>query len=74
MPISPPSPSARAALTVIPRNASTTVIRNNVAAMFRTSNGDVSGDVPGLQSVASAIGTPAARNAAIGGSTVSRMK
>ena len=35
---------------------------------------DVSGDVPGLQSVASAIGTPCFRSGSIGGSFVSRRK
>ncbi len=42
--------------------------------MFIASSGLVSGEVPGLLSVASASGTPAARNAAIGGRVVSRVK
>ena len=33
---------------------------------------DNNGDVPGLQSVATAIGTPCSRNASSGGSRVSR--
>jgi hypothetical protein len=42
--------------------------------MFIASSSEVRGEVPGLQSVAIAIGTPASRNAAIGGRCVSRMK
>ena len=42
--------------------------------MFMVSSREVSGEVPGLQSVASAIGTPAARRASIGGTRVSRTK
>ena len=41
--------------------------------MFIASSGLVSGEVPGLLSVASAS-TPAARSAAIGGRVVSRVK
>ncbi len=41
-----------------PSRHSSTVIRNSVAAMFIASSSDVSGEVPGLQSVATAIGTP----------------
>ena len=74
VPISPARPSAAAALRVTPRRHSVTVIRNRVAAMFITSSGEVIGEVPGLQSVASAIRTPAARSASIGGSLVSRVK
>ena len=40
--------------------------------MFIVSNSEVSGDEPGLQSLASAIGTPARRSAATGGICVSR--
>ena len=40
--------------------------------MFMVRRSEVSGEVPGLQSVARARGTPAARNAAIGGTFVSR--
>ena len=36
------------------------------------SSGEVVGEVPGLQSVATAIGTPARRSASTGGSRVSR--
>lgn len=67
-------PSARAASRVNPAMHSSTVMRNNVAAMFIASSGLVSGEVPGLQSVASASSTPAVRSAAIGGSWVSRVK
>ncbi len=49
-------------------------MRNSVAAMFMASSGLVSGEVPGLLSVASASGTPAARSAAIGGTRVSPVK
>jgi len=48
------------------------VIRNNVHAMFIVSSGDARGDEPGLQSVASAMGTPYSRKASIGGACVSR--
>ena len=40
--------------------------------MFSISSIEVTGEVPGLQSVAIAIGTPAARSAAMGGKRVSR--
>ena len=43
-----------------------------VQAMFMVSVSEVMGEEPGLQSVASAIGTPAARRAAMGGIRVSR--
>ena len=66
------SPSARAACRVTPASASSGVRRNSVHAMFSISSSDVAGEVPGLQSVATAIGTPWARIAAIGGSCVSR--
>ena len=56
-------PSARAALRVTPASASRGVSRNSVHAMFIISGSDVAGDVPGLQSVAIAIGTPCARSA-----------
>ena len=45
-----------------PARHSSTVSRNRVAAMFMVSSSEVSGEVPGLQSVASAIGTPCLRN------------
>ena len=51
-------PSARAACTVAPASASSGVSRNSVHAMLSISSSDVVGDVPGLQSVAIAIGTP----------------
>jgi hypothetical protein len=59
---------------VAPAKASCGVIRNIVQAMFIVSSKEVSGEVPGLQSVATAIGTPALRSAWIGGSLVSRRK
>ena len=65
-------PSARAAWTVAPASASSGVNRNSVHAMLSISSSDVVGEVPGLQSVATAIGTPRARNAASGGNCVSR--
>ena len=65
---------ARARSTVMPRNASSGVSRNSVHAMFSISSGESVGDEPGLWSVAIAIGTPAARSAATGGSRVSRRK
>ena len=40
--------------------------------MFMASSSDVIGDDPGLQSVASAMATPCARNASIGGNWLSR--
>jgi hypothetical protein len=40
--------------------------------MFMLKSSEDIGDEPGLQSVATAIGTPASRNASIGGATVSR--
>ena len=40
--------------------------------MFIASSSEVIGEDPGLQSVATAIGTPAARSAATGGACVSR--
>ena len=42
--------------------------------MFIAVSSDVSGEIPGLQSVATAIGTSASRNAWTGGSRVSRRK
>ncbi len=74
LPVSAASPRAVAALIVTPAKHSSTVILNRVAAMFITVSSEVKGEVPGLQSVASAIATPAARKASIGGLTVSRMK
>ena len=60
VPTSPSRPSARAASRVTPAIASSTVSRNNVAAMFMISSSEVTGEVPGLLSVAIAIGTPLA--------------
>ena len=52
--------------------ASSTVSRNSVAAMFMVSSSEVIGEVPGLLSVAIAIGTPWRRKASTGGSCFSR--
>ena len=57
VPVSPSLPSARAASRVTPAIAYSTVNRNSVAAMFMVKSSDVKGDVPGLLSVATAIGT-----------------
>jgi hypothetical protein len=54
-------------LRVVPASASSGVIRNSVQAMFIASSSEAIGDEPGLQSVATAIGTPWLRNASIGG-------
>ena len=58
VPVSDSSPSARAASRVVPAMHSSTVMPNSVAAMFIVRSSEVSGDVPGLQSVATAIFTP----------------
>ena len=58
IPRSSPSPSARAALIVTPRSTSAAVMRNSTHAMFIASNSDAIGEVPGLQSVETAIGMP----------------
>ena len=42
--------------------------------MFSISSSDVQGEVPGLQSVEIAIGTPCLRSRSTGGSFVSRRK
>ena len=60
-------PSARAALIVIPATASSGVNPNKVHAMFIARVGDSNGEVPGLQSVAMAIGTLCLRSNATGG-------
>ncbi len=57
-------PSARAALTVIPVSASSGVRPNKVHAMFIARVGDSIGEVPGLQSVATAIATLCLRSIA----------
>ena len=59
-------PSARAALIVIPASASSGVRPNKVQAMFIASVGESSGEVPGLQSVATAIGTLCLRSSVDG--------
>jgi len=74
VPMSCSSPRARAACLVAPLNASCGVNPNSVQAMLSASNIDVQGELPGLQSVAMATGTPAARNAVTGGFFVSRRK
>ncbi len=67
-------PRARAAAWVTPFSASAGVSRNSVQAMFNISSRDVNGDVPGLQSVATAMGTPYRRSSSTGGTRVSRRK
>ena len=64
-------PSARAALIVIPASASSGVRSNRVHAMFIARVGDSNGEVPGLQSVAVAIGTLCFLSSATGGLRVS---
>ena len=66
-PVCFPNPRACAALIVTPARHSSTVSLKSVAAMFIASRSEVSGDVPGLQSVATAIGTPTRRSASTGG-------
>ena len=53
-----PGRAPRAAWRVTPSRHSSTVMPNSVAAMFMVSSSEVSGEVPGLQSVATAIATP----------------
>ena len=67
-------PSAVAAERVTPASASSGVRRKSVAAMFSISSSDVAGELPGLQSLEIAMGTPALRIAAMGGSCFSRRK
>ena len=55
-----------------PASASGTVRRNRVQAMLIISSRLSAGEVPGLWSVETAIGTPAARSASTGGRWVSR--
>jgi len=66
------SPSARAACNVAPASAYSGVKRNSVHAMFSIVRIEVQGEVPGLQSVATAIGTPCRRSRSTGGALVSR--
>ena len=47
-------------------------MRNKVQAMLTMSNRLKAGEVPGLWSVDTAMGTPASRRAAMGGMCVSR--
>ena len=47
-------------------------MRKSVQAMFMAKGRLAMGEEPGLKSVATAIGTPAARKAAMGGLCVSR--
>ena len=67
-------PSARAASRVIPASDSSTVRPNRMQAMLAISRSEAKGEVPGLRSVATAIGTPARRRAATGGACFSRRK
>jgi len=72
VPMSPSLPSARAASRVTPAMVSSTVRPKSVAAMLSVRRSEVIGDVPGLLSVAIAIGTPWRRRLAIGGTCFSR--
>ena len=63
----PPNQHYLAAFRVTPSRHSSTVIPNRVAAMFMARSSEVIGEEPGLQSVATAIGTPARRSASTGG-------
>ncbi len=59
----------------MPRDAAQCLLRvnpNRVHAMVRASKIDVQGEVPGLESVATAISTPASRSSATGGGVVCR--
>ncbi len=71
LPTSLSIPSARAALSVIPAMASSGVRLNKVQAMFIARVGESNGEVPGLQSVATAIGTLCLRSRSTGGLAVS---
>jgi hypothetical protein len=59
---------------VTPSRHSSTVSRKKVAAMFIVSNSEVSGEVPGLESLEMAIGTLCLRRRSTGGFCVSRRK
>ena len=72
VPMSPSLPSARAASRVTPAMVSSTVRPKSVADMLSVRRSDVIGEVPGLLSVAIAIGTPWRRKFAIGGTCFSR--
>jgi hypothetical protein len=65
-------PKACAAWRVTPARASGTVKRNKVQAILIINSKLKEGEVPGLWSVDTAMGTPADRSAAIGGMWVSR--
>ena len=70
-PVSDCRPSARAACRVAPASASSARSPKSVHAMCSISSSEVPGLVPGLQSLETAMGTPAARRAATGGTRVS---
>ncbi len=71
VPRSSPRPSARAATLVVPANDSSGVKPNTRLASAIASRTELSGDVPGLQSVATAIGILCARISSTGGHCVS---
>src|SRR5215203_965195 len=71
LPISWRRPSAVAAWRVIPVMTSGTVIPKKVQAMWAHRRKDAIGEVPGLRSVATAIGKPCRRKASTGGGRVS---
>jgi hypothetical protein len=55
---------------IAPASASCGVKPNTVHAMFNARSIDVHGEVPGLQSVATAMRTPQSRSRSIGGGVV----
>ena len=67
VPVVSPRPSARAAWRVAPASASSGVRPNSVQAMFSISSSEPTGALPGLLSLATAIGTLFSRSAATGG-------
>ena len=60
-------PEGARRVVVMPATASSGVRPNNVQAMLMASVSDSRGEVPGLQSLATAIGTLCLRSTAIGG-------
>ena len=60
-------PRAWRPLRVTPASASSGVRPKSVQAMLSISRSEASGDVPGFRSLATAIGTPAARSSSTGG-------
>ena len=61
-------------MRVTPASASSGVSLNKVQAILSMSSSEVHGELPGLQSVDTAMGTPCSRSSATGGRRVSRRK